>query len=56
MPADRVGRAVTRVLDLYDQGFPEAPRELRDLKRLRDHISHGGRCPPEKLSWQRWTT
>nr|WSX49814.1 hypothetical protein OG409_13185 [Streptomyces sp. NBC_00974] len=45
VPADRVGRAVTRVLDLYDQGFPEAPRELRDLKRLRDHISHGGPLP-----------
>lgn len=45
VPADRVGRAVTRVLDLYDQGFPGAPRELRDLKRLRDHISHGGPLP-----------
>ncbi|MFC4498614.1 MULTISPECIES: hypothetical protein [Streptomyces] len=45
VPADRVGRAVSKVLDLYDQGFPGAPRELRDLKRLRDHISHGGPLP-----------
>ncbi|MEW2544827.1 hypothetical protein AB0910_03435 [Streptomyces sp. NPDC047002] len=45
VPADRVDRAVARVLDLYDQGFPGAPRELRDLKRLRDHISHGGPLP-----------
>ncbi|MFJ4846544.1 hypothetical protein [Streptomyces sp. NPDC088733] len=45
VPADRVGRAVTKVLSLYDQGFPGAPRELRDLKRLRDHISHGGPLP-----------
>ncbi|MEU6938720.1 hypothetical protein ABZ943_18755 [Streptomyces rubiginosohelvolus] len=45
VPADRVGRAVTRVLNLYDRGFPGAPRELRDLKRLRDHLSHGGPLP-----------
>ncbi|MFE3070218.1 NACHT domain-containing protein [Streptomyces sp. NPDC059247] len=45
VPADRVGRAVTGVLNLYDQGFPGAPRGLRDLKRLRDHLSHGGPLP-----------
>ncbi|MDX3360554.1 MULTISPECIES: NACHT domain-containing protein [Streptomyces] len=43
--AGSVGRAVGEVLDLYDQGVPGAPRELRDLKRLRDHISHGGPLP-----------
>ncbi|MGW1877464.1 NACHT domain-containing protein [Streptomyces sp. NPDC001975] len=45
VPAGHVGRAVGKVLDLYDQGVPGAPRELRDLKRLRDHISHGGPLP-----------
>lgn len=45
VPADRVGRAVTRILDLYDRGFPGGSGELRSLKRLRDHISHGGPLP-----------
>ncbi|MFB1041371.1 hypothetical protein [Streptomyces chrestomyceticus] len=45
VPAARVGWAVARVLEIYDKGIPGAPRELRDLKRLRDHISHGGPLP-----------
>jgi hypothetical protein len=44
-PASPVGQAVSRVLDLYDQGVPGAPHGLRNVKRLRDHISHGGPLP-----------
>ncbi|ATE55750.1 hypothetical protein [Actinosynnema pretiosum] len=47
VPADRVGRAITRILDLYDQGFAGGSGELRSLKRLRDHISHGGPLPAD---------
>lgn len=43
--ASRVGQAIAQVLDLYDRGVPNAPQELRNVKRLRDHISHGGPLP-----------
>ncbi|MDX3402953.1 hypothetical protein [Streptomyces sp. ME01-18h] len=43
--AARVGQAIAQVLDLYDRGVPNAPQELRNVKRLRDHISHGGPLP-----------
>ncbi|GAA3181712.1 hypothetical protein GCM10010451_33660 [Streptomyces virens] len=48
VPAARVGRAVIEVLDRYDRGVPGAPHELRNLKRLRDHISHGGALPTDR--------
>ncbi|MFI7501173.1 hypothetical protein ACIBVL_22240 [Streptomyces sp. NPDC049687] len=41
VPADRVGQAVARALDLYTDGVPGAP----NLKQLRDHLSHGGPLP-----------
>ncbi|MGW7351329.1 NACHT domain-containing protein [Streptomyces sp. NPDC054784] len=44
-PGRRVGRALTDVLDRYDEGIPEAPPELRATKHLRDHVSHGGALP-----------
>lgn len=43
--ASRVGQAIADVLSLYDRGVPNAPQELRNIKRLRDHISHGGPLP-----------
>lgn len=45
LPAARVAGAVDEVLNLYDRGVPTAPLGLRDVKRLRDHISHGGPLP-----------
>ncbi|MFE2150424.1 NACHT domain-containing protein [Streptomyces lavendulae] len=45
MPQALVARAVSRSLALYDLGDPSAPPEFRNVKRLRDHISHGGPLP-----------
>ncbi|AYV26573.1 hypothetical protein EES41_07525 [Streptomyces sp. ADI95-16] len=44
-PQALVARAVSRSLTLFDRGDPSAPPEFRNVKRLRDHISHGGPLP-----------